>query len=382
MIWLMLCFFVFLCGLFSAIKKSNILNILCVLCVFILSFFTFINGVDWVNYYDSFDVGSFSFLELKYEIGFSYLFGLMNIISDNFFIAIMMYYLFCCVILLCFIKNKIHINYNIPILLFAMLLFMGVDLFIDQLRQLAAVLISLFILFDYAENNKKNYILLVFASLFHISALIVAVFFIIDGRKGRALYISFLLFIVGVSTLIALPYLIKFLTAIINIAALSKLSFYLDRFEVTPRFGFLILVDIAVIILSVFSKNRDMGDAERRYHNLIILSTFMHLSFYFFPIMQRMMGYFYIPHVLLISLCFNRIVLNKINRYSFCMCSIISIIGFSVFMSSLTGEFRPSIFNWSFLSINEILDVNKQYVMKMYKCMDANSISLGFCSVR
>ena len=382
MIWLILCFFVFLCGVFSVVIKSNSLNILCALLIFILSFFTFINGVDWVNYYDSFNVDSFSFFDLKYEIGFSYLFGFINIISGNFFIAVMVYYLFCCFILCFFIKNKINLNYNIPIFLFSMLLFVGVDLFIDQLRQLAAVLISFFILFDYAENNKKNYRLLILASLFHISALIVAVFFIINDKRGRALLISLSLFIAGVSILISLPYIIKILSAIINTAVLSKLSFYLDRFDITPRFGFLIIIDIAIITLSFFTKNRNMGGSEKMYHNLIILSTFMHLSFYFFPIMQRMMAYLYIPHVLLISLCFNKIWLNKVNKYSFCMCSIISLIGFSVFMSSLTGEFRPSILNWSFLSIREILDVDKQYVMKMYKCMDANAISLGFCSVR
>lgn len=344
--------------------------------VFIITVATFINGVDWVNYYDKF--GEQWHGEIKYEIGFSYVFLLLNAISENFFVALILYYVFCFLVFYFFVI-KLPCNYNKPVFIAALIMLSGTDLFTDQIRQLLAVFISLYTINDFVNMGKKRWLLVVFASLFHISALIITVFYIINRRIRRTLLLSVAIFIIVISVFLTLPHIIHLVLSLIDVTFLHKLAFYLDRFDVTPRFGFFALVDIAMILCAVTVKYEKIDAANALLLNMIVACSFLHLSFYFFPIMQRLMVYLYIPHVLFISGMFNNVIVGRVNFQLLIVFLCIIVISCGVFVSSLSNDFRPNFFEWRLTSLSDVLDAEYQRSMRDFRCQHANFISPGFC---
>lgn len=221
---------------------------------FSLSFFSYYtNGEDWSVYYLRFieDEGVFT----SFEFGFVIILKLLLIVSDdNFGLAILLYY-FLCFVLLSLILKKYKVNE--PLFLGCLLLLFGYNLFLEQLRQLLACIIVFYAMLLYNQNKNliESCILVITASTFHVSAVIILpTIFLISFRNVT----TFIIITVSSITSIVV-FMIALYSAISSLAAMSfvfaKIDYYLHQNPVVLNFGWLNILDALFILFYMRYRN-------------------------------------------------------------------------------------------------------------------------------
>lgn len=337
----------------------------------------YFNGIDWVNYYSGFnDYNNISEFLTGYEPLFGFLVFILKKITDDFYFSIIIYYSIILVVLCYFLSNLSNIlKGNSTVLLFLLLFVNGIDLFNDQIRQLMAVAFSVGALFHLLQENRKTFYFLTFlAILSHFSAVVILCYPLILKRKR----VVVLMGTIG-ATCIILATLCH--TVILNVLPLlggagsivsNKLSFYFSKFEL--KFGFMAAINILVISRYVLIRTYK-SETERVLWNGCFLASLFHLSFYFFPILQRLNPYFNIFYCLLTS--FYLYGLSKIltiNRIVIYISVLLTV--FSVTTGYFSDPARPTVYKSYFLDyVSGKYDIN---IDKIRRCNEFLS-DIPFC---
>lgn len=216
-----------------------------------VSYYT--NGVDWSVYYLRFIDGGDLFI--SFEFGFVIFLKLLLIISDyNFGLAILFYYLICFV-LLSLILNKYKANE--PLFWGCLLLLFGYNLFLEQLRQLLACIIVFYAILKYNQNNNKIalVILVMIASTFHVSAMIILPTIALISFRNVTTFIIITIFTISIIAVI----MMVLYSAISSLAAISfifaKIDYYLRQNPVGLNFGWLNIMDALFILFYMYYRN-------------------------------------------------------------------------------------------------------------------------------
>ncbi|EEV8949277.1 O103 family O-antigen polymerase, partial [Escherichia coli] len=260
---------------------------------FSLSFFSYYtNGEDWSVYYLRFieDEGLFT----SFEFGFVIILKLLLIVSDdNFGLAILLYY-FLCFVLLSLILKKYKVNE--PLFLGCLLLLFGYNLFLEQLRQLLACIIVFYAMLLYNQNKNliESCILVITASTFHVSAVIILpTIFLISFRNVT----TFIIITVSSITSIVV-FMIALYSAISSLAAMSfvfaKIDYYLHQNPVVLNFGWLNILDALFILF--YMRYRNAIDRQININiltRIIFVGSVIHLFSGTITFLTRVCFYFY-----------------------------------------------------------------------------------------
>lgn len=293
MIWLLYSIFVMPCWFFFVNRRTTISVFPAVIAcmVFTVTVVNYFNETDWVNYGYAFYNKLSSFGEFGSEPLLYIVFFIGKFLFGDFFLSVIMFLALNSYFLFKLAENK-TIDGATFLILVSLLL--GPTLLGEQIRQAFALnFIGFSILALEAERIKRAVFFILIAALAHISALVflIIVPFLYLSRK-KAIFIGvvcycFILFFLFNANLIA-----SSLESISYFVGLSlRLSLYLNIIDINVgRLGFFAVFDAAFIVFFLTEKNENTR-FEGKILNGVILMAVAHLSFYAFPIFQRITSY-------------------------------------------------------------------------------------------
>lgn len=307
LVYLFFCILSCLLGYFARGKNKALLMFLAMLPPFFVSSLRYDNGSDYLMYENIFnsirDYGYYDSVK-PLEVGFSYLINFSIFLSDNsfFFFAIVAF-----VILSFYFIGIAKISKNITI---SILLFFISGTFFDTfngLRQYIAAAISFFSFYYIIENSYKKYIIsILFASLFHYTALVMLpLFWIVKRNYSIKLIILVIAFFTFGSLLInRLFYLLL---------GYTRYSFYLDSEElvVVPTISTILYTSIIGLLglyfYNLYKKEELLSERFIILFNIQIIAWITSLLSLSIPLALRWQYYFvpvsilFIPEILSIS---------------------------------------------------------------------------------
>lgn len=338
-----LSFFYFAGSVWLDIRYSNVMSVMAGLFLsFLLSMYYF-NGIDWLNYYYVFDVFKDAF-EIRYDLFFNVYFYVMAKLFGNFNFTILIFYLLCFFFLYHSIKKSCMLI-NGPAFIYCIFFLSGLPLFIDQIRQFAAVCIcSIAVNYLVKGDFKKSYKYIFAAALFHYSSLFLFIYrFIVDSSKKRIILLGVSLvtisYVIGSGLLVHLQIVEKI--PIVGPELFRKVGIYakqMDSFEV--RIGFGIIADVLVISCYCFTKTLDKN--KSRLWNILFISACFHMCFYYIPAFSRFNYFSNISYAILFASLFTKPMQMKINFQNLSLILAVLILSFIVTVKSIGDENRPA----------------------------------------
>ena len=328
-------------------NTKTLLNFLLVI-VGIFLCMGYMTGSDWRQYeliYETITLSNFH-IDVK---GYEYLYPILQLVFKSlgftfwqFFIIIK---LICYFVTIKTLKKYSQNNYTWGLLVFYAVF--ALDAYIDNpMRNLIASVIFLFSL-KYLLSNKlvKYVIMLIIASSFHMSALLlIPIYFIRKIKlKKTAIIISltvlFLIAIVGQSSF--RDFLVQFIWGNSNfisdrfVSSYLHESFYEDNKSVISG-GFIIH---SIMFILIFLKNEEIQ--KQKYGILIFNLTFIYMIVYIISfsiwIFFRMRLFFFIPFC--ISISYIPVLMKKWHSKLFSI-SIIIIMSFFTMYSTITESYK------------------------------------------
>ncbi|MCL6263664.1 EpsG family protein [Craterilacuibacter sp. RT1T] len=332
-----------------------------------------------MNYHNAYQDQPIESISTRYEPLFHTLFQSFNLLLNNYYISSVLYFLTCIATLFLIIKSKKNIEHKLTFLLF-MICLSGLDLFIDQIRQLMATIIIIQATYTKVYTDKKSWILYVLAaSAFHASAIIAMLFlFIKDNKKTNIIFSTAISLIIAIG-LLNIEQIAAELASQLDVFIFSKVIYYTSQFDVKLRFGVVMAIDLIIIATLVFTPSKKLTQPDRRITGLIFLASCLHITFYLFPILQRNMSYLYIPHALYAANHFKELTSGKTTTWSLFLLTGTIAISLISLTNTLTGELRPKITEWNIDSPFDLSNKNKLLILKEQRCNTTNRISPGFC---
>lgn len=240
-----------------AIIEDKTLFKLSFLIIALYNISTFAYGYDWINYYDTYvNIQSGNVDTFFTEPGYLGLMIFSNYIGLNFslfsasvtFLIYLFVYLFC---------RKMS---NPSLAFFTLFSFLGFFMFIEQIRQGLALCILLLGIYQLHQGNTRKFVIIVLlASLFHISAIMAFLFLFMRGKSERGMF--------------------KFaLAATIFVIALLYSLYHPDLFSSLP------LIGPKVAAYARLSEEKDVGFWEYVLSSRLV---FIYLFLYLFLFIQR-----------------------------------------------------------------------------------------------
>ncbi|MBB6663356.1 EpsG family protein [Proteus mirabilis] len=225
----------------------------------------YLNGMDWAIYFIKFE--NDNELYKSFETGFILLFKFLLFFSYyHFGVAIIIFY-FIAFSMLLYSLSKYKLNE--PFFIAILIIMCGHTLILEQLRQFLACLIIFPSLIEYQKNNslKKTYLLVIFASLFHISALLILPVIFLCTIKNKYFFlistIGSILFIIIL--LMSSHYLLSFLESFNFI--FTKISYYLEKNPIEIKFGWINILIFIFPIMYIL----DIKNIENHSNNKLLL---------------------------------------------------------------------------------------------------------------
>lgn len=313
----------------------------------------YFNGNDWLIYYLKFkDPGSaFTTFEPAFSILFSFL---LYLSLDNFTAAILYYFIICFSLISLFcIKNKCNYFYFIGFLLIAL----GHNLVLEQLRQFMACIIILYSFMLYRYHRSSCYILIILASLFHTSSIIFL--FILPAIRIKNKYFFLCASTILVSLFIGLiqnPSSLFYLIPFIG----NKLNFYIDSNKITFNIGYLTTLDILYFIILAILLFNTKKESYILYIKIFIIGCQIHFLSSLIPFFVRVSYYVYFLCFYVFSCFLSSNEASRTQKQSllFVVCIFIS----SHFISYFRNSNAPINFSTTTLYLNNlIIDDNVLY---------------------
>lgn len=334
----------------TEIYDPNRLNFLYIIILSILSFvigFRYEVGNDWLGYvvdYSSLTTSSkFSFTEQNYELGYytlNWFFGLLNFGYQwvFFFMALISWYFYF----------KSVPRYIIP--LFVFFLFADEYFFwgMNGVRQFAAIAIWVFSIKLIIERKFIFFLILIIsASLFHSSALILIPFYFVPYDKLYNIFYWIVIYVVSIFAVFFLDlsviyqnldYLVISLSD--DIETVSRYSRYAESGKLTAEetklglgFTFKLLVNFFIIVLSkdLIKENLDL----KPYFVLFFIGAILFNIFYEYQLINRFNNYFLIFRPLVLSHIVYFFLVYKKERI---ISPSIVILYFIIYLASIYGN--------------------------------------------
>lgn len=344
----------------------------------LLSMYYF-NGIDWLNYYYVFDVFKDTF-EIRYDLLFNFYFYVMAKLSGSFKFTILIFYLLCFFFLYHSIK-KSCILINGPAFIYCVFFLSGMPLFVDQIRQFAAVCIcSVAVNYLVKGNSKKSYQYIFTAALFHYSSLFLLIYnFVIDSSKKRIILLGVSLiiisYVIGSGLLPHLQIVEKI--PVVGPELFRKVGIYakqMDSFE--ARVGFGVIADSLIIAFYCLAKTLDKN--KSRLWNILFISACFHVCFYFIPAFSRFNYFSNISYAILFASLFTKPMQMRINFESLSLTLAVLILSFIVTVKSIDDENRPAFndYTLSYFFSNESV-IEK---LRSDRCFIVESKVKDFCA--
>lgn len=348
----------------------------CLLFSFIYLWMGYLNGVDWVNYYAVYQSNdTLTEFASNYEIGFSLFLYFTKFIGFDFLYAILIFYLFALFIIYKgILKTSKILPINYCFLFASMLFFNGLELFNDQLRQLAAFALAIHALFYIINNEVKKFVIFgAMAVLFHYSAIIIILIYpIINFKKKNVI-------IIGSFITLSFTFLILNTSMVINLfnsvglgLLASRLNNYIGKFE--PTFGSMMLFDTVIIVFYIYY--RFSSNVEQKIWNGIFISSCLHLVFYLFPILQRFNAYLYLFLCILSAHYFCVITMRpSIQKLIF------GIISIPLFLSVMMRFYTDPIRQYTSAGYINSITVNERMleIQRDIRCANISDVAETFC---
>jgi len=323
--------------------------------IFLFSFtiyFTsfYLNGADWSVYFLKFLGDDNPYL--SFEAGFVVYFKLLLLISfGQFGTAIFLFYLIIFGILISIVKK-----YKVNDALFFLSIFMifGYTLILEQLRQFMACVIILYAFLKYREGSplKITLFLIILASFFHISSLIVLPTLFFLSIRSVSLFVIFV-----ITSVTAFVVLLFAGYALIDLLgnysfAFRKVSFYLQQTPLSLSIGWLNLLDfIFVFFYSLYRKNIDNNSDIAYYSRIVFIGAVIHMFSGSVTFLARLGFFYYFIAACLFSLSPNiqekRLLAIRSYR-SLMICVYFSI----VLVFNFVSYFRNSVSPVGFYNLN------------------------------
>lgn len=267
-------------------------------------------GIDTQNYVDTFIHGSNSSLKTESEIGYYYWMEFLKTISKSgewFLFAtacLSLFPLFYCI-------KKNSLNVYLSLLLF-LIYEGGVGLYMNAIRQTIAASFCVLAFFLIDFKNKRSLIivslLIVFASLFHTSALTCFAFvlFSLIPLSSKAIKILLL----GISVLVGLIVRLNFFSFLPDILQIGLIadnaSFYGDyaTYEADLNFNGLIteIIPVSLLLFFVINYSKDTPIHRICFWSVILANVFANT-----PFLPRFFIYGILPLIILVPNCYNSI---------------------------------------------------------------------------
>jgi hypothetical protein len=294
-------------------------------------------GSDWRVYEEFYNsMESYSLENIPFEYGFYYylmFFKSLNIEFWNFFIVTkVLLFLIWAYFLLKFQNRYFYISFSF------FLVFFGLSFFIDNpMRTLIAATFFLFSYKHLQNNNFIKYLIIVLiASLFHVTSLILIPFFWISkiNLKSYLILFIFLVFNLGMWILDSkLRSLFLFETGIPHLD--TRFNFYFgdgatgNIYTEGKLFSLGLIIRFIFLCLFLFSRNKIQARFGSIFFNLAIFSLFFYRLGIGIPIFERFEFYFCIPFCVLIAEIINNFSVRSRSFYFI-----------SIFLLSITSLFK------------------------------------------
>lgn len=335
-----------LCGY----KWNNSFRILLTLFLVCLSGFRYEIGNDYSNYVSIFNHAEDSF---RIEPGFIGLISFVKALGGN---AQAMFLLsaFLTIVPLAYVINRVCPKYfcaAIATYVFSYIYFEGMN----TVRQAISMSIMFYAFYDYLAKNKNwNYILLaLIASLFHYSAVIVAVagWFVMKftGKNINAFVI-----IIALIVSFILGYYIQYFTDQISLVAVllgRGDSVYLDNIEQrgvsSGLFHYVLNIYALCFLIISYLRRRYLSDIDVGIFKLFFAAIITYNFFINFYIGLRFYWYFYLFIILTIPTILS---LVKKNSRALLFITIISVFVAYTFLSLGTAFYSPYKFSFDLLA--------------------------------
>lgn len=314
-------------------KFKNQLFLICLLILFLFTGLRYETGGDWFNYTHNFSLiepinkiligHNDQFNLIKYEFLFKVLCSITKSVIDNF-----QFFLIVVQIILTFLLYKSLKEYSIFPIISLVIYYSRCTLIFDfvVIRQSIAILIIFYSLKYFESKNYYKFIILIlFASLFHASALIVLFvsFFLRKHFSNVSLILYFILVnFIFIFKINWIYFIVNYLIHLdINSYITSKLIFYsTNNLESHPKvFSLAIIVNLIIFCLLLYFRTKLM---KFRYFNLffnyfLVYIFFSYLFYEFSMLSKRLEYYFFISIVIIIPMIINvfNYKLNKIIAY-------------------------------------------------------------------
>lgn len=379
--WIFLIIFSLFCVAVCAINQSYSKVMSFALTAMFTVFFTiyYFNGVDWLNYYYVFDYFKGAF-DIRYDLLFNiYLYIAANFIGV-FQLVIFIFYFFSFFLLYKLTKNSC-IVINGPAFITCVVFLGGMALVLDQIRQFVAICISFFAFNHLLQGNtKKFYKFILFAALFHYSALFVLLFRMLINLKKKRIIIAGL--VVVVSFVFLGGVIIFNLGFVSNIPVIGlelyrKVAIYvreLDTFKAEIGFG----VCADILIIFYYLLRRERYNQLDKLWALAFMSACFHIAFYFMPAFSRF-NYF---SILPLSYIFSHALTSRRNKMGVAqfgtILGAVSLTILIVTVKTFTDPKRPS---WDEYSPSAIL-FNSQELdnLRSIRCAALKNEIEDFCA--
>ncbi|WP_447874069.1 EpsG family protein [Serratia fonticola] len=345
-------------------------------------FFTingYFNGVDWVNYGVVFqDAKTFEDFLWSFEPLFGVFLFLCKSIFDDFYISVIVFYTIVFTLLYVSISQFfLKINRTVFITLFITI--NDISIINDQLRQLVAVVLCIYGLnFIFERKYKYFAIFNLIAGFFHYSAIITLAIYPVILQRKKIVVITGVSICVFSTLLLSIPSIITSVLSgfgFVGSYIAGKIDFYAENS--VSKFGFFAIVDICVMMFYLF--NRQPQDVKvAALWSGVFISACSHLSFYSFPVFQRINPYFFIFYCFLGSYYLNGELFFKSRRglFSVAIAVLLSVVCFYKF---LADDMRQGFFDYDSYLVKYAMGEFNFAMEKNKKCIFLSKANTGFC---
>jgi hypothetical protein len=354
-------------------------------------------GGDWIGYFANYDcvvnnvcAPGFMLFEPGYELIVS-IFGFLG------FQAIIIAIAFINILLVCKFARSFE---NSVFIIFAIMCMFLWSIYIEAIRQAIAISLVMFGITYLNKGKAKQYALLVlFASCFHITALICLIALLpLYWRRGSKIVAYALLFF-GMSFFFFANQILRTVLSILpgQSIASEKLEFYLSSAEYQPQLsiGSGTVLDVLLIILLILSFSRIKKQKlalNNSINDIVFLGVCLYISFGIFigkmmPVMTRI-GWYGFPFVL-IALYSN--VGGSIFYRGYNLTRRITLMQAAIFGYFILQIIRPFTYDYSNYNILtqesvlqnlDALDDTSLRVAAKEKCLVLTNMGYGFlCSL-
>jgi len=283
----------------SVKRKTSVAAFLIVL--FFLGFRGFLS-TDWVSYYPFFDkcdlnyIKDYTVTSGKYEPGFSLFALLCKSLFNDYHFFVFVHTLVNLLLLLNFLRKR---TLNIPLGLVLFMVFEGLILSINLMRNSTAILIFCNAL-TYIEQRRPlpYFALCLLAMTFHLTAVIyLPMYFILRIRINKYIYLAvFLIF--NAIFILDIPIVMRLLSSLglVNEMTTGKVEAYTELFDESTKLsiGYLERLFTGIIVFCYFDKLRELRKENVIFINSLLMVFVFALGFSEFLIMSRRLANLFI----------------------------------------------------------------------------------------